>query len=622
MNYVDIIDNFHFLRPLWLLAIVPLLMLILLLRKQVRTQSGWKGVLAGHLYNKLISAEAGKKATPPWLLLFSGWLLISLALAGPTWERLPQPVYQVSKGKVILLDMSMSMRAEDIAPNRLSRARFKAMDMLKSLQEGETGLVAYAGDAFVISPLTSDVQNLEALIPSLSPEIMPVQGSDAVFAIESTFELLKNAGYKTGDIFWITDGVDLSEIAPLRNLFAEHDYTINMLAVGTENGAPIKISNGNFLKDASGAVVIPKLRSSSLATLARSTGGRFVISRPDDADINYLTEPRLTAEESDESKENDSFGDQWREMGPWLLLLLLPMAAYSFRRGLLPLVGLMLIVDGHKPVKANWWDNLWQTPNQQGMKNFAEQNFDAAAAQFDDPMWKGLSQFKQGDFEGAANTYTELDTAEANFGLGNALAQAQQYAEAVEAYKRALDLDPDYPNALENKQFLEELMQQQQNDQNSDQENPDEGSEEEQQNQQGQSDQDGSQDESQEQQSQDQQSQDQQSQEQQSQESQQQQSEEQESQGDTSEQQNAEEDASQTEQQQSESDEQQESEQQEAQMQQVPEELTEEQKEQLQKIENWLRKVPDDPAFLLKRKMLLEQQRRQRQRLPGQQKNW
>ncbi|MCC2604527.1 vWA domain-containing protein [Planctobacterium marinum] len=620
MNYLDIIDNFHFLRPLWLLALLPLAVLVLSLRKQARSQSGWQGVLANHLYNNLISGEATKGVTPPWGLLFCGWMIACLALAGPTWERLPQPVYQVSKGKVVMLDMSMSMRAEDIKPNRLARTRYKAMDLVSLLEEGETGLVAYAGEAFVISPLTSDIQNLQALIPSLSPEIMPSQGSDALFALETTFELLKNAGYQSGEIYWLTDGVDLSEVAPIRNLLSDYDHTINILAIGTEEGAPIKDLNGNFLKDAAGAVVIPRLRKSALSTLAQSTGGRFVMSRPDDADIKYLTEALFEPQESKESEQQNSFGDQWREFGPWLLLILLPMAAYSFRRGVLPLLLLTLLTDAHKPVHADWWQDLWQTPNQQGAKSFQQEQFAEAAEQFNDPMWKGLSHFNGGNYEAAAEVYSALDTPDGNFALGNSLAQLQQYPQAIAAFERVLELAPEYPNAAENKKYLEDLMQQQEQ-QNQNSENTEQN--EQQQDPQQQNQQDGQNGESQQQeQQQEQQSESQQSEDAEAQEpSEQQQSEpnqEAAEQQQTEQQQSEEQQQSQQEQ----SDSEQEMQEQQAQLQEQPE-LTDEQKEQLQKIENWLRKVPDDPAFLLKRKMLLEQKRRQRQRLPNsQQKNW
>jgi Ca-activated chloride channel family protein len=163
------LNEFHFIRPHWLWAIIPLLTIVALIRYVHKQQSGWQSVLASHLYQHLITTEGIKKVRPPLFLLGFCWVMATLALAGPTWERLPQPVYQLNTGKVVLIDMSMSMRATDVKPNRLTRAKYKAIDLVNGITEGETGLVAYAGDAFTISPLSSDAQNLTTLIPSLTP---------------------------------------------------------------------------------------------------------------------------------------------------------------------------------------------------------------------------------------------------------------------------------------------------------------------------------------------------------------------------------------------------------------------------------------------------------------------
>ena len=131
-----------------------------------------------------------------------------IGAAGPTVEKLTQLVVSVDKGHVVVMDMSLSMRSTDIAPDRLTRAKFKAIDLVQLINEGEIGLVAYAGDAFTISPLTEDISTLETLIPSLSPEIMPVRGSDAYAGLTLAADLLLQAGYPNGTIYWITDGID------------------------------------------------------------------------------------------------------------------------------------------------------------------------------------------------------------------------------------------------------------------------------------------------------------------------------------------------------------------------------------------------------------------------------
>ena len=208
---LDFLNQFHFLRPEWFAAIIPLLLLVILIRKATAKQSGWQSVIPSHLYQYMVIGKTEVGAKPPIMLLAIAWFVSVIALAGPTWERLPQPVYQLKMGHVIVIDMSLSMRATDMTPDRLTRAKYKAIDLVNAIGEGEMGLVAYAGDAFVISPLTEDAANITTLIPSLSPEIMPVPGSDPLLGIESAAALLTNAGYNSGMIYWITDGIELAQ---------------------------------------------------------------------------------------------------------------------------------------------------------------------------------------------------------------------------------------------------------------------------------------------------------------------------------------------------------------------------------------------------------------------------
>ncbi len=612
------LQDFHFIRPLWLLAIVPLLMMLFGLKYVQKQQSGWQGVIANHLYSRLISVQGGTTRKPPLYLLGLGWVLASLALAGPTWERLPQPVYQLHTGKVVILDMSLSMRATDIKPNRLSRAKFKAIDLIKQAGEGEIGLIAYAGDAFVISPLSTDIQNLTSLIPSLVPEIMPILGSEPLYAFEEAIQLLSNSGYKKGEIFWVTDGIDLSQVAPVAKLLAEHDYRLSILGVGTEDGAPIKLSNNEFLKDNMGAIVVPRFNDDPLELLASKGHGRYTNMQPSDKDIIYLTQQLLLDRNTQEQEETqNNFGDQWKEMGPYLILILLPFAAFAFRRGILVVLLCSLLPMFPKPAYAGWWQDMWQRPDQQGMQSFEQEKYADAAQQFDNPMWKGSSAYKNGNYEQAIEHFSHLDTVESNYNLGNALANAGKTQEAIEAYEKALEKDPQHADAAANKALLEQMQkeqqEQQQQDSEDDPEKQDGDSDQEQQkgeDDQGQQNSDNQQNQDQEQEQDEEGSQSDQQEEPQSSDPEEQQSE-----AEAEEDEQEQEDSSANEQREQEAE--QSEEETEQQLNSLQEELTDEQKEQQQKMENLLRKVPDDPAFLLKRKMLLEQERRKRQRLPS-----
>ncbi|GAA0352053.1 hypothetical protein GCM10009092_15570 [Bowmanella denitrificans] len=597
-------SQFHFLRPGWLLALLPLVALLISLRYLGRHQSGWQGVLAGHLYRHLVTDSANAGQRPPLRLLALGWLLAVIALAGPSWERLPQPVFQLHTGKVVVMDMSLSMRATDISPDRLTRARYKAIDLVNAIAEGETGLVAYAGEAFMISPLSSDAQNLTTLIPSLSPEIMPVAGSEPSDGLRLAVELLQNAGYQQGEIFWITDGVEPSQVAPISHIIAQSPYRLSILAVGTNQGAPIKLTNGELLKQADGSIVIPRLDEANLQLLAEKGQGRYVSLQANDTDIDYLTSQALLSRDTNEDEQQQA-GDQWAEEGPYLLLLLLPVAAYAFRRGILSVALAALLISPliSRPVQASWWDDMWQRGDQQGQQAFNNKDFEQAAKVFDDPMWRGASHYKQGGFDAALQAFSELDSVEAMYNAGNALAQLGELDKAIAAYDKVLEAQPDHADAKANKALLEQMKQQQK------QQQPPSS------NSQPQDKQDQQQDEQQDQQQQDQQNGQQQSSEQDQQQGESQQQQDQPSPEDQQDQQASE-------QQQSEQQDQQQQEQdQQAQAQEAP--LTDEEREEQQRLQNLLRKVPDDPAYLLKRKMLLENQQRRRHTLPNRvQRNW
>lgn len=669
---LDFLNQFHFLRPEWFIALIPLMLLVILIRKTTAKQSGWQSVIPSHLYQYMVIGKNELGAKPPmWMLAFV-WLMSVTALAGPTWERLPQPVYQLKMGHVIVIDMSLSMRATDMTPDRLTRAKYKAIDLVNAIGEGEMGLVAYAGDAFVISPLTEDAGNITTLLPSLSPEIMPVSGSDPLLGIESAAELLTNAGYNSGMIYWITDGIELEQQQELQEYVASIPFTVNALTVGTSEGAPIRQQSGELLKDFTGSIVIPKLNEGAVKGVVKTSGGRFESFTSNDADIEALAAVSLLDKTDSEEGEEESNlqGDQWKEVGPYLLLLLLPFAAFAFKRGLvfIVLIGVLspsFVQNAHAlqssqdsqniaaqtpsapapasgPNPLSWWQKPFMNDNQEALNSYQRGKYKDAVNQFNDETWKASSLYKSGDYEGALNAYQNIPGPNSAYNQGNALAKLGKLEEAIQKYDQALREAPDFEDARTNKKIIEDLLkQQQQQNQNEQQQNQDQnesGDNSEQNDSQNsdQNNQDGSNDQSgQQKPGEDQQpdrNQDQSANnEQQNSGSDSQQADDSkmndESESSDSQQQNAEQDQSeQSESAQQNSGQPKESEQQserEAQAaQDQAEELTDAEKEELQRMESLMRRVPDDPAFLLKRKMQLEAQKRQRQRMPSNRSDW
>tara|TARA_B110000467_G_scaffold98244_1_gene88844 strand:+ start:20536 stop:22452 length:1917 start_codon:yes stop_codon:yes gene_type:complete len=619
--------DFHFIRPLWLLALIVLIVMLLMLKKLRIKQSGWQQLLPAHLAKVLVQGNSKAKSSSLALPFLIGLLSI-IAMAGPSWQKLPQPVYQVAQGSVLIMDMSYSMYATDVAPNRLTRARYKAIDLLDSINEGEVGLIAYAGDAFSISPLTDDSNNIKLLLPSLSPELMPALGSNPISALALANEMLVNAGHNSGDIYWFTDGVDNIDIQDITQWSREHPYRLNILGVGTKAGAPIKLSNGELMKDDNGAIIIPKLTEKLLQGLAARGKGNYTTLTHNNKDIEKLTTKPLL-NDTEQTKESDNTGDQWQEFGPYLLLLVLPMLLSYFRRGALmaTLPFALLLIPNHQ-AQANVWQDLWKTKDQQGQAHFNKEQYQQAAEQFNDPLWQGSAHYKAGDYKQALSAYQQVDSAESLYNQGNALAKLQKLDEAIAAYNQALQLDPNLTDAQDNKAILEQLKQQQENQeqQSGDDQQQDKNQDPQDQQQNG-DDQNGENQESQDSESQ--------PSEQQSQNSAQ---EDKNQQSDTSEQSNEDQQQEQNDQQQAESDKQKAAEQQQAKDAQqaneseaAPEEQNAQDqalaeqlaKETEQKHQQLLNKVTDDPYMLLRNKMQLEYQKRhQDRRNIGVKKKW
>ncbi len=504
-------ENFHFVRPWWLLAFFALFLTLFLIKKYRYLQSPWQHFIPAHLSRVLLensgNSPSGQRVIDKNPSLISvllkpftiGFCAI-LALAGPAWQKLPQPVYQLERGSVLIMDMSYSMYATDVKPNRLTRARYKAVDLLKEINEGEMGLIAYTGDAYIISPLTLDIKNIELLLPSLSPEIMPSLGANALAALTLAHETLTGAGHLSGDIYWFTDDVDHDEMADIYNWTNTFGHRLNILGVGTSAGAPIKLPSGALLKEDSGSIVVPKLPERRLSALASSGNGNYSTLSFDDSDIITLTNTRdsTSADELNHStKEKQALhqGDQFQEQGPWLLLIILPLILSYFRRGgallcaplMLPFALPLVIsistvyskpsvaaqnINEHQQAKtepsnamSSVWQNMWKTPDQQGQKKFDQKDYTGAAKQFENSQWQGSSHYKAGNYQQALNAFKQSDSSTSLYNQGNALAKMQQYDQALKSYKKALEKNPQLTDAKENIKKIEDLLKKQQKNQ-------------------------------------------------------------------------------------------------------------------------------------------------------------
>ena len=600
--------EFHFLYPYWFLLLPLVLLIWWWLSRQSIQNKAWQHFIDERLKPFVISGQDGVNSR--WLKHF--FLLTSLvtivALAGPSWQKRELPAFQAQQGLVLVLDLSTSMLATDVKPNRINRARFKLLDLLNIRKEGQTGLVVFAGDAFAVSPLTDDVENIIEQAKNLSPSIMPVQGSLIYRGIDEAALLLQQAGYTTGDILIITDGVsNLSRALQSAEASAQIGYQVSVAAIGTEAGAPIPMSQNAFVRDQQGQLVMAKLDSLSLQEIASKGGGVFQELSLADDDIERFQQ-FFSGDKSSVLDDKKTTVEHWHNEGIWLLWLLLLPLLLLFRKGYLFSVGLCVVVLGvfvPQPASAFSWDELWLNADQRAHRALLDKKHDQAKALFKSQEWKASAAYRNGDFEESADLFEADKTAGGHYNQGNALAKGGKAEEAIKAYEQALALQPDHVDAKFNLDLLKKMQEEQQKkqqnkDQNSeqdkdkkDQKDPQQGQDGQDKNNEGQ--QDKKDPESGEESQQDQQS------------------EEEKKKAEAAAKQQAEEEAKKRaeEEKQAEAEKADESEKQAGQQKPKEADMTEEQKRQAKQTEQWLHKIPDDSAGLWRRKFQYQYRQRQ-----------
>lgn len=452
-------NHFHFLRPEWLWGFVPLVGLLVVLAKRGATAHVWESVCDAHLLPHVLVGTTGSKSNSPIILVGLGWALALGALAGPVWSQLPQPVFRAESALVLVLDVSRSMDAQDVAPSRLARAKHKILDILQARQEGQTALVIFAGESFVVSPLTDDARTMKTLVQTLETDLMPVQGSRPDVALNMGHDLLEQAGVPGGDILLITDGEAEPATIEAMKWIARKGRHISILGVGTEEGAPIPESGG-FVKDDSGSIVVTKLDSGSLQTAARAAGGRYASIALDDRDLEVVLPSVDTSIITKPTVSNQRTANLWREEGPWLVVALLAVALPAFRRGWVGIVLLYILLP--HVTHAFSWENMWERSDQQAMKALEQHDPKKAATLFEKPEWKGIAQYRAGDYEEAEQAFSKMDSPEGHYNRGNALAKLGKYPEAIASYQAALTQQPDHGDAQHNLDVLKKLLEDQQ----------------------------------------------------------------------------------------------------------------------------------------------------------------
>jgi Ca-activated chloride channel family protein len=429
-------QQFHFLRPNALYLFVPLAVIVVLLILGNKERRKWKLMIAAPLRKFMFTKGSWSAIILPLFAFIIAMSCVIVGVAGPTWKKKEIPGEKVQAVVLIALDLSRSMLAKDIQPDRLERAKFKLTDFLDANPRARAGLIAFAGTAHPVIPFTSDYKLVEFQAKALQNKIMPAQGSNIPVLITLVDSVMKQVDAPS-TVLLMTDAIDAADATALSNWINSTKDHLEILLFSTPNGASIP----GYPK------VISKQDPTVLSNLMQDTSISITPITLDKSDVTGIAQrisSKLIFEKEKKADEKD-----WDDMG-WLLIIpALIITAFWFRRGwviqwcLLPFMFFTLTSCGVKSKHPNWWyskdyqGQLWENAG----------NYEEAAEQFEDDQHKAVAYFKAGNYEAAADLFALDTTSTGNYNRGLALAKLGRYDEAEDAFNKAINLDPSLKDA-------------------------------------------------------------------------------------------------------------------------------------------------------------------------------
>jgi len=444
---------FYFLRPPFLWLLIPVLVVPLLGFLSIRQEVSWKKIIAPHLRQYVIRKGNNHVKILMNIALFLTLSFGVLALAGPTWKKTEEPGQELETPLVILLDLSQSMMADDLQPNRLERAKFKINDLIDHNPQARAALIGFAGTAHIIVPLTKDYDIILSHIDGLKPSIMPFPGSNLedALALADTLMAVTEA---PGTLFILSDDFEDSHFNLLQRFTESSGNKVIILPMNTEQGSEVPAFNGSgAMKDQDGNVVFSSLDNDILSRLASLEKVEVQPLTLDDSDVELISSAisrNLTFETNPEEMDDD-----WRDAGPLLIIPMAILLLFWFRKGWVIYVFSLFLLSSCSGVSD--FADLWFTKDYQGQRLVNNGKYAEAADRFQDPMHKGVAYFKAGNYEEAIEAFKRDTTAEGTYNLGLAYFNNGDTAAALFAFGEAAELDPELESAKEARQQLAQL---------------------------------------------------------------------------------------------------------------------------------------------------------------------
>jgi len=472
---------------LWLLAVIPVLWVLLRLadaRARRRTATLLGPRAEAHIEDRMSGHRTWRRVLLAW-----GMVSLIVALARPQWGADEVEVVQHGTDVVIALDISNSMLARDVTPNRLVRARAEVASFLQEFDHGQVGLVLFAGQAFVQCPLTLDLGAVELFLRMADTDMISEQGTALGAALETSVDMLAmgdEAGPSRRAVILVTDGENLEggwEEA------AEHcraeDVIVFPIGVGLETGGlvPVGGEDEGYMKDEEGNVVLSRLDVEALDGLARATGGAAFRIGPGSLDGDGLA-AALTGLGEHELTSRHVAAYRERYIWPLAFAALLFFLRFVLRprRTAAAVVTAALMLCAFVPSSASALDLLDQhgadvnravDHYQEGRFEEALELFEASRAERpDDPrlaMAVGETLARLDRWDEAAREFERALalsddpalTAEGHYNAGTAALNAGDLPGAVESLRSSLAIEPDSEDALRNLEHAMTLFEQQ-----------------------------------------------------------------------------------------------------------------------------------------------------------------
>ena len=479
---MDTAASFQFLQPLWLLLLPPCWALVWTFARQAGRKSIWSRVCDEQLLAHMTAGQNSSPgyALPAWIL--GGVLSLGIiAAAAPSWSKLSHPLMEATDARVIVLDLSRSMLVQDVRPSRFEHALAAASEVIDSDYAGETGLVVFAGSAFVLSPLSRDADTLLAFVEAVHPNIMPQDGSNLGLAITRARDLLRASLGDSAQILLISSGDSHNQNALQDNAVqaafdaAAEGLRISVLGIGSVAGGPLLDQRGGLLRDSAGGIEISRPNFDLLRRIATAGQGSMMVV--DGAGLNGginddLLSSRLGASALAESQHGaDQSSRDASDDGAWLVWWMLPLVLLLFRKNMVFVFLIALLLQGEQEsyAAADSLDGnqpgqefeFWTHREKIAFDAYHRGDFDTAHATSESPMLVGASYYRSHQFQQALAQFSENDSAASIYNRANTLVQLQRYPEAIVAYQQAFELDPQLINAAYNRRLVEIFLEQQ-----------------------------------------------------------------------------------------------------------------------------------------------------------------